>query len=341
MSDKVPHSWQEMSNLLTNKRVEQFGNIGTIVGYTEKQSPTSSDSISVKWETGRDAGAIKQYQFPDVFLNKRYGMSVTDTSKRLSKLLNIQLCSHTCSICGEYSAEIYTFNNKLICKKCKENSQQCNECGEYKCKSEVRLSLDGKYRCAKCLEARYPHIAKNFSVPSTAPTLYVRKVFPYNCTHHHRMFCVTAKVVVRNNTRYYFAHINLHFCETCDKYYIPLTTWNDYNEKFGYICLPRNVAETHSSSNPKTFQESTLLSRWGYSTSLSTPERRNILMSIVDAGCDHNYKSQVVSILSSFVCNRHWQPDAVTIWREDLYFIEQYNASNQRMIDLSVLKDLL
>lgn len=79
MSDKVPHSWQEMSNLLTNKRVEQFGNIGTIVGYTEKQSPTSSDSISVKWETGRDAGAIKQYQFPDVFLNKRYGMSVTDS----------------------------------------------------------------------------------------------------------------------------------------------------------------------------------------------------------------------------------------------------------------------
>lgn len=341
MSDKVPHSWQEMSNLLNNKQVEQFGNIGTIVGYHEAKSPASSDSISVKWETGRDAGTIKQYRFPDIFLTKRYGMSVINTSKRLSRLLNIQFCSHTCSICGEYSAEIYALNDKLLCKRCKDNCRQCSECGEHKSKSEVRLSLDGKYRCEKCLEARYPHIAKNFSVPSTAPTLYVRKVFPYNCTHHHKMFCVTAKVVVRNNEQYYFAHINLHFCETCDKYYIPLTMWDDYIKTLGYICLPRNVSETHSSSSLKIFQENTLLSRWGYNTSLSTSERRNILMSIVDAGGDRNYKSQIVSILSSFVHNRHWQPDAINIWREDLYFIERYNASNQRMIDLSVLKDLL
>lgn len=331
-----------MDNLkerIVGRMVTQFGQIGTIVDCTFAEcKDLRSVKIHILWSNAK-LNKPKEYSFPMVFLQCK--MKFIDSDPSLPELLEEARCFFTCHQCHKFLIAIHRIQNYSVCPLCKKHKfQLCEDCKDYELIDNLKFCVDGKYRCQKCLDARYPLIVKDFSVPSEAPTMYVRKAFPYNCTHHHKMFCVTAKVIVRKNDQYHYAHINLHFCETCNKYYIPLTIWNDYIKQFGYICLPRNVSSTHSSSNVKTFQESTLLSRWGYSTSLTEAERRDILMSIVDAGSDSNYKSQVVSILSSFVYNRYWQPDAVDIWREDLRFIEQHNASNQQMIDLSLLKDL-
>lgn len=314
-----------MKDLLIGQKVIQREITGTIVDYIEP-----SRHLLIQWDNDN---AVKTYVFPDLFLAKQYMAYPCDDSNKLKQAL-ATYDIYKCSQCHEYSKEIRKIAKHKLCPSCARSYKICAQCGELF--KEVSFGLDGRNRCRKCFGIKYPPIHANMSASvSNLPTLYVRSIIPFRCANQHKMFCVSAKVTVVKNGIYQNTIINLHYCEERNKYYILARSFDEYTKLHGYICLPRDMPRRdNKSGRSHSFQEDTILSRWGYSTTLPDEGRRQILVFLIQSGVAS--KSEISSILHTF-SGRYWLPDAPSIWRSDLYFVEDYDLDRQPFVDFTKL----
>ena len=319
-----------MKNHLIGKIVMQRKDIGTIIGY---RKDAYSEYITIEWDTRNGEDKRKNYQFPKIFLTKEWEMSIESGDVVLDAFLNAENAKHCCQ-CGEYSPDGHASEAGYICEECAKFYQRCPVCSTYV--KHLMTGLDGQSYCRKCLDVRYPLKRCELVDLKAAPTIYIRTALPCECTHIHQFFCVDAKVIVIKGRKCSTAHINMHYCETCNKFYITKEMFERYQARYGYICLPRDLPQNTSAKAKHSFQESTILSEWGYSTSLSQSERRNILILIMSI--DKRNKSDISSILSVFARTRTWQPQAQLIWGEDLEFVDNYDLKRQPLIDLTRFK---
>lgn len=318
-----------MKSHLINKIVMQNGDIGTIVGYDKRNGNTY---ISIRWESRPLNESSKEYRFPDIILNKKWNMEIEEGDSALEEYLKSE-SDKICINCKTYDPEGSSCDDGFLCKSCLKTYKKCPQCSTYV--KSLHLGLDGEQYCYHCLNDKYPPMSASFLDLKHIPTLHIRIAFPYDCTHSHELFNVTAKVATIILGGYAIATINLYYCKNCDKFLITAKMFEDYEKRFGHICLPRNYPDATRFNNLHGFQADTILSRWGYSTTLPTPTRHSILVLMMNS--NSRYKADISSILSVFATKRTWQPQAQAIWKEDLKFVDNYNLENQTFIDLTKL----
>lgn len=180
---------------------------------------------------------------------------------------------------------------------------------------------------------------------------YPQKIYIYK----HSSVCLKCvRKGIRNNienviadigcilNKYDTYQIDIQFCKSCKRYFVDEQSLRVYEKKWGPLLFER-IKESGNSEyfTEFSYAEDTVLSRYGYSaqqgSTLSKKERQGILTFLIESGISN--KSEIKTILSKFIDLRGGRCYmAVPIWREDLFFVNQYNIENQRYIGLGKIE---
>lgn len=205
---------------------------------------------------------------------------------------------------------------------------------------------DIKYQVGKVVTyketTKYLKIISRFCNPFSPQTVYV--FTQKNITHfqHDNFEMVTAMVPCSN--RIYPVPITVYYDKVKQEYFINEATYISARQSFGLPYLRLKSASGQNSLHGflalKPHSELNLL---GYNVNstdgLSTELRRNILRDAIDSGI--LWKSEVINHLEWLIHTRGNIPNmekAVGEWQDDLRYISNYHATEQRKIWISKFK---
>lgn len=110
--------------------------------------------------------------------------------------------------------------------------------------------------------------------------------------------------------------LDVQFCRTCQSYYMDEESLKLYERKFGILLLEKRNPNDPENKFEGSFEESTVLSRHGYSARKGGPsdiERIKIMNYILKNDLAKLF--ELKEILSSFISNREFRfPDAARKW---------------------------
>lgn len=126
--------------------------------------------------------------------------------------------------------------------------------------------------------------------------------------------------------------MTVQFCTGCGKYYMNLSTFQQYCKKYGGILLECVMTPELCQQNASwlNFRPDTVLSRCGYSVREGIPQehRQTVLAYILDSG--RASKHEILEMITGFIRIRHTRmPAACKRWEEDLLFVSQYQIQQQ------------
>lgn len=129
--------------------------------------------------------------------------------------------------------------------------------------------------------------------------------------------------------------IDIQHCKHCGSYFIDQQSLIEYERRYGTLRISKHhITGNEEYSNPRgqiTYKENTILSRYGYSTSLYTSERRRILVHLLESG--KSSKAEIKDILTRFISQRSERcPDAAVVWANDLEFVNDYGIENEDVV---------
>lgn len=130
--------------------------------------------------------------------------------------------------------------------------------------------------------------------------------------------------------------INVEFCVGCGRYFINITSFQQYRRKYGPILLECEMDQELVNHNQVWFDfaPDTVLSRCGYSVKKGIPRthREAVLAYILDSGKATKY--EILEIISKFIRLRSgYLPEACERWRQDMEFVNQYKIQSQEVVE--------
>ena len=146
-----------------------------------------------------------------------------------------------------------------------------------------------------------------------------------------RVACLSPNGIVSYQT------IELFYSYDDRQYGILSNALAEYEKRFGRLLM--QITRRNASSkddlfgNGYTYQEDTVLSRWGYiaqEEKMRTAERQAILRYLIDN--EITTKSEIAEILNHFIDTRARCIWACRIWAQDLEYVLEYNQENERII---------
>lgn len=128
--------------------------------------------------------------------------------------------------------------------------------------------------------------------------------------------------------------VDIQRCARCSKYFIDKESLDCYERRYGPLrFIKRNITGNESSiwkRSSVTYKEDTILSRNGYSTSLYTSQRQEILVSLMKRGTS---KAELKDILSRFISQRSVRcPGAASAWKADLEFVNSFGLDQEEAV---------
>lgn len=135
--------------------------------------------------------------------------------------------------------------------------------------------------------------------------------------------------------------IAIQYCQGCNKGFINQEILDSYRKKFGDLLFERYYSESNMIPlGTNKFGKDSILSRCGYSVEKGTTKesRQTILAYILDS--KKATKAEIQELISFFI-QFHKQPqfaNARQCWREDLFFVVNYEIETQSLIGRANLK---
>lgn len=137
--------------------------------------------------------------------------------------------------------------------------------------------------------------------------------------------------------------LNVDFCATCNKHYISKVSLSLFENKYGKIhyCNIEAVSDfndvNQGNDSYSTRNKSSILFKLGYNVSrkdsLSKKERTKILIRAIEE--EYLKKNEIIDHLEFLIKDRSNNPSmrvAISKWKEDLFFVNNYKIENQNKV---------
>lgn len=177
----------------------------------------------------------------------------------------------------------------------------------------------------------------NISFEADSVFVYARKCECQQCQKHYGFDTVRNRTAVINTMYGETVNINVLYCCGCGTYFMSIVSFREYKKRYGGLlleyCYTGELAKKHRSDF--NLAADSILSRCDYTAdgSISKEHRQAILAFVLDSG--KATKSRVIMLLQSFLElgeRRKNCPDACARWREDIFFVNQYQIDLQKKV---------
>ncbi len=158
----------------------------------------------------------------------------------------------------------------------------------------------------------------------------------------HKHNVVSATAIVRTS-KFENVPINVDHCLDCNKHYVNKVSLDCYELKYGeiYACKQNQINKSNFNESGTRFydrrNEQSILANYGYSVSrlrnLSSRQRAKILLRVIEMGAMS--KPQIIDHIEYLIkerSDRNNMKTAISKWKEDLRFINNYKMNNQMVV---------
>ena len=171
--------------------------------------------------------------------------------------------------------------------------------------------------------------------PNTRVFVYAERCHCTACEKKYGRDTIENRTALVETISHHMVQVTVQFCTGCGKYYMNLTTFQQYCKRYGGILLECVIEPDLCRKNAfwLNFNPDSILSRCGYSVreGVSQEYRQAILTYILESG--RATKHEILELISGFIRLRQKRfPGACSRWKEDLLFVSQYQASKQMQV---------
>lgn len=177
----------------------------------------------------------------------------------------------------------------------------------------------------------------NLSQESTIISIYAKKCHCHDCLKKYGRDPIKNRTAIVSTISGESIKVNVMFCRGCGKYYMNLTSFEEYRKRFGGLLSEFRYTEelTRKKKSNLSFDQDSILSRCGYSVAegISKEYRHAILRYILDSG--KASKWEIITLLSGFIELREGRASlrpACFRWREDIFFVNHYEINSQEKV---------
>ena len=185
-------------------------------------------------------------------------------------------------------------------------------------------------------DAQGPDIPLNLSYePNTKVWVYAERCHCAACQKKYGRNTIQNRTALVETITHKTIQMTVQFCTGCGKYYMNLSTFQQYCKKYGGILLECVMTPELCQQNASwlNFRPDTVLSRCGYSVREGIPQeyRQTVLAYILDSG--RASKHEILELITRFIRIRHTRmPAACKRWEEDLLFVSRYQIQRQPQV---------
>ena len=181
------------------------------------------------------------------------------------------------------------------------------------------------------------HEIPNLSHEYDSILVYARKCECYQCRKHYGFDTTKNRTAVINTIFGEIIKVNVMFCCGCGTYFMSIVSFKEYKKRYGGLLLEYSYTEDCMQKKHSDFNmaSDSVLSRCGYTAdgSISKEHRQAILAFIMDSG--RATKSRLITLLQAFLElgeKRKNCPDACDRWREDIFYVNEYEIDLQKKV---------
>ena len=171
--------------------------------------------------------------------------------------------------------------------------------------------------------------------PNTKVLVYAERCHCTACERKYGKDTIQNRTALVETISHHTAQVTVQYCVGCGKYYMNMTTFQQYCKKYGGILLECIMEPELCRQNASwlNFRPDTILSRCGYSVREGIPEqhRQAVLAYILDSG--RASKHEILELISGFIRIRQTRmPEACKRWRDDMLYVSQYQIQLQPQV---------
>lgn len=177
----------------------------------------------------------------------------------------------------------------------------------------------------------------NLSSESKVVSVYAKKCHCQQCLKKYGVETIRNRTAVVSTVSGETINVNVMYCVGCGKYFMNYTSFELYRKSHGGLLLEyRFTGElVKNNSSDFNFAPDSILSRCGYTVQygVSKEYRHAILRYILESR--KATKREIIELITSFIDLRDYNPmfdGACARWREDIFFVNQYQLESQKKV---------